>query len=216
MIKLIRRLFIWGIAFAIISAGAIWWANKHVIQQSAPYVYNTIDSLPANNVGLVLGTIKNQQNGKPNLYFVYRIKAAVELFKTGKVKHLIVSGDNHIKGYDEPEDMRQALIAEGVPDSCITLDYAGFRTLDSIIRCKAIFGQSKFTIISQQFHNQRAIFIARKNGLETVAYNAQGVTKNYGLRTNMREYLARVKATLDIYVLKKKPKFLGEPIEIKL
>ncbi len=216
MIKRIKKIAFAGILLALIGFITTFWANKHIKNKAEKYIYTSVDSIPDNAVGLVLGTVKNQKNGKPNLYFVYRINAAVELFKAGKVKHFIVSGDNHIEGYDEPEDMRQALIANGVPDSCITLDYAGFRTLDSIIRCKAVFGQSKFTIISQQFHNERAIFLARYHDMDVYAYNAQSVNKHYGFRTNMREYLARVKATLDVYILKKKPKFLGEPVEIKL
>lgn len=192
------------------------WANNHVKQQSAGNIYNHTDGIPSNNVGLLLGTVKNQQNGQINLYFKYRIEAAAALFKAGKIKHILVSGDNHTKGYDEPEDMRQALIAAGVPDSCITLDYAGFRTLDSVIRCWKVFGQSKFTIISQHFHNERAVFLARHYGLEVAGYDAADVNQHYGFKTRIREYFARVKATLDVYMLDKQPKFLGKEEEIKM
>lgn len=194
----------------------IIWSNNHVENTAKTYTYETIDSIPTTNIGLVLGTSRYLQNGYENLYFKYRINAAVELFTSGKVKHLLVSGDNHIKEYDEPEDMREALLERGIPDSCITLDYAGFRTLDSIIRCWKIFGQTKFIVISQPFHNERAVFIGRHYDLEISAYNAQKVSAAYGFKTQLREYLARVKAVLDVYILNKEPKFLGEPIEIKL
>lgn len=216
MKKLLKRLFIWGIVGVALVLSVIAWSNKHIEKTAAQNMYAELDSIPANNVGLVLGTSRYVKSGGENLYFKYRIAAAVALFKAGKVKHLLVSGDNHIKEYDEPQDMREALIEQGVPDSCITLDYAGFRTLDSIIRCWKVFGQTRFIVISQPFHNERAIFIGRHYGLDVTAYNAQKVGKSYGLRTNIREYLARVKAVLDIYVLGKDPKFLGEPVEIKL
>jgi SanA protein len=216
MRRLFKKVFIYFLLFLGVMVAVIAWANRHVEQKSQNYTYANIDDVPAQNVGLVLGTSQKLVNGNNNLYFEYRINAAVALFKAGKVKHLLVSGDNHVKGYDEPEDMRKALVAAGVPDSCITLDYAGFRTLDSIIRCWKVFGQTKFIVISQPFHNHRAIFIGRHYGLEVTAYNAERVSKSYGFRTHLREYFARVKAVLDVYVLHKQPKFLGEPVEIKL
>lgn len=111
------------------------------------------------------------------MYFTFRMQAAYELFITKKVKYLLLSGDNHIKGYDEPSDMREALIKLGVPDSCIVLDYAGFRTLDSVVRCDEVFGEDSITIVSQEFHNQRALFIANKNNINAIAYNANDVYK---------------------------------------
>ena len=111
--------------------------------------------------------------------------------------------------------MRTDLVAMVVPDSCIYLDYAGFRTYDSMLRSREIFGQSKYTVISQQFHNERAIFIAQHNGMEVVGFNARDVSKRAGFKTDIRERFARVKVFLDIYVLHTKPKFLGEKIEVK-
>jgi SanA protein len=216
MKKLVRRVVIYFLLFMVAMVGVIIWANRHVEKVSEGYLYTDLAKIPAENVGLVLGTSRKLVNGHNNLYFDYRIKAAVLLFKAGKVKHLLVSGDNHIKEYDEPEDMRKALIAEGVPDSCITLDYAGFRTLDSIIRCWKVFGQVKFIVISQPFHNRRAIFLGRHYGLIVTAYNADEVGLANGFRTRLREYFARVKAVLDVYLLNKQPHFLGEPVKINL
>lgn len=216
MKKPYKKIFLYFLLFLAVIVAFVTWANLHVEGKAKNHTYNNAADVPAADVALVLGTSRKLINGHNNLYFEYRIKAAVELFKSGKVKHLLVSGDNHIKGYDEPEDMRQALIAAGVPDSCITLDYAGFRTLDSIIRCWKVFGQTNFIVVSQEFHNERAVFLASYYGLNISAYNAQNVDNYYGLRTQIREYFARVKAILDVYVLKKKPKFLGEPVQIKL
>ncbi|UPT67539.1 MAG: YdcF family protein [Sphingobacteriales bacterium JAD_PAG50586_3] len=102
-----------------------------------------------------------------------------------------------------------------MPDSCITMDFAGFRTLDSVVRCQKVFGQSRFTVISQQFHNQRAVFLARQKGLNAIGYNAKDVHTSLTLRTRVREPLARLKAVIDI-VFNKQPKFLGEPVQIKI
>ncbi len=195
---------------------AVATSNQYVVNTTQAYLFNNVQEIPQNNVGLVLGTSSGLKNGRPNLYFTYRIDAAAALFKAGKVKHLIVSGDNHIKNYNEPEEMRLALINKGVPDSCITLDFAGFRTLDSVVRAKKVFGQSKFTIISQEFHNRRAVFIARKKGIDAIGFNAKDVPKGLALRTKFREPLARLKAVIDIYILNKQPHFLGEPVKIKV
>lgn len=188
--------------------------NSWIISSTKAKVFSSIDSLPYNKVGLVLGANKKGKAGGPNLYFNYRIAAAVSLYKAQKISHIIVSGDNHIKEYDEATDMQQALIALGIPDTAITLDYAGFRTLDSVVRCKKIFGQQKFTIISQQFHNEGALFISDYYGIDAVAFNAKDVSKKYSYKTTVREYFSRFKAVLDLYILKTAPKFLGEPVAI--
>ena len=125
-------------------------------------------------------------------------------------------GDNGNRGYNEPEDMKQALLEKGVPEKAMTLDYAGFRTLDSVVRCKEVFQQTDFIIVSQAFHNHRALFIARQKGMAAVAFNARSVGGASGLKLNLREYLARTKAVLDLYFLKKNPRFLGEKIDIPL
>jgi SanA protein len=108
------------------------------------------------------------------------------------------------------------LMELGIPEEKITLDFAGFRTLDSIVRCKKVFQQEKFTIISQNFHNQRAIFIANKYDIDAIAFDARDVGEAYGRKTMLREYFAKVKAVIDLYLLRKQPKFLGEPIRINI
>ncbi len=179
-------------------------------------VFSDINELPNNDVALVLGTSKRAKGGRTNLFFKYRMDAAARLYQAGKVRHFILSGDNRFKEYDEPNDMKKALLDRGIPTSAITLDYAGFRTFDSVVRCKEIFGQSRVTIVSQEFHNLRAVFIAKRKGIDAIAFNARGVSSRYSLKTWLREYLARTKAVLDVYVLGTKPYFLGEKENIPI
>ncbi len=193
---------------------ALFICNRWINSSTSSQLYTQAENIPPHKIGLVLGASKNTVRGTNNMYFTYRIQAAYTLFKLKKVRYLLLSGDNHIKGYDEPSDMREALILLGVPDSCIILDYAGFRTLDSVVRCKEVFGEDSITVISQEFHNQRALFIANKNKISAIGFNAKEVNKNYSFKTKVREYFARVKCVLDIYLLHTSPKFLGEKIKI--
>lgn len=198
----------------LLCLGITYYANYKVAQQSKPYIFNSVDNLPHIKVGLVLGTSKLTRGGYKNPYFYYRINAAYELYKSGKIEFILVSGDNGNKSYNEPEDMKQALIDLGIPEKVIVLDFAGFRTLDSVVRAKKVFGQGSFIVISQQFHNERAVYIARSKGIEAYGYNAQDVAKNFSLRVRIREYFARAKVFLDL-IFGVSPKFLGDEIEIK-
>jgi SanA protein len=177
-------------------------------------VYDNIADLPVRECGVVLGTIP-KTDGRTNQFFMARVQAAADLYKEKKVQFLIVSGDNSRKGYDEPSEMKRALIALGVPATRIYCDYAGFRTLDSVIRARKVFGQKEFTIISQKFHNERAIYIAHRNGLsECVAYNAPDATGVIMWKQYARETIARVVAVLDVEFFKAEPKMLGERVYI--
>lgn len=167
-----------------------------------------------NKVGLVLGTAKMTSNGKINLYFEYRIEATVELFKKGKIDFVLVSGDNGTKSYNEPREFRDELVKRGIPLNKIFLDYAGFRTLDSVVRAKEIFGQETITIISQKFHNERAIYLATHYDINAIGFNAKNPEGSYGIKTQVREYFARTKAFVDI-IIGVDPKFLGEKIIIE-
>jgi SanA protein len=192
----------------------IFLSNYAVVSKAKSRVYDDIDSVPYNRVGLLLGTSKYTSKNYHNQYFLFRIQAAAELFHTGKIDYILISGDNRFEYYNEPQMMQEDLIALGVPKEKIFLDYAGFRTLDSIIRAKKVFGLNSFTVISQKFHNERAIFIARNNDLNAIGFNAKDVDKNYGFKTNLREKFARVKVVIDL-ITGKEPKFLGEQIEIR-
>ena len=176
--------------------------------------YSDVSTVPYRKVGLLLGCSERLSNGRSNLFFSYRILAATKLFKAHKVDYFIVSGDNHVVGYDESSAMKNALVSAGVPADRIYCDFAGFRTLDSVVRAKEVFGQSSMTVVSQEFHNQRAIYIARSKGMDAIAFNAREVSSYGGLRTKLRERLAKVKAVLDVSLFRTSPKFLGSRIVI--
>jgi len=192
----------------------IYFSNYLVEKSAEGRMFSNLQKVPPKKTALVLGTSKRVSSGHINLFFKYRVEAAAKLYHSGKVKHILVSGDNGSQYYNEPMDMLEALIKLGVPRSSITLDYAGFRTLDSVIRCKEIFSQNDVIIVSQEFHNQRALFISHSQGISAVGFNARGVPKRYALKTEIREYFARVAAVLDVYFLKTQPKYLGEKVAI--
>ena len=178
------------------------------------YVYNNLADLPYHKAGLVLGTSQYDQQGRINMYFYYRIIAAVELYKAGKIDYLIVSGDNSHLKYNEPLLMKKELVNRGVPACQIILDFAGFRTLDSVVRCSEVFGQDDYTVISQEFQNRRAIFIGRHFHIKMTGYNARNVYSFISYKIKFREIFARVKVFIDLYITKQSPKFLGEKIDI--
>lgn len=185
--------------------------NLIVAGHAKNLTYYSVEEIPENKVGLLLGTAQYRQGGGENLYFKYRIEAAVKLFNQNKIDFILVSGDNAHLSYNEPRDLKRALIKRGIPAEKIFMDYAGFRTLDSVVRAYKVFGQQAFTIISQKSHNERAIYLARKNGIQAIGYNAE--QPSHGFRLYIRELAAKTVAFFDI-LLKKEPKFLGDPIEI--
>ena len=204
----LRKLGRVGVWTAAVFLFLLLGSNLWVVWSTRERVFADPESLPANDVAVVLGTSNKLMNGSPNPFFDYRIKMAAALFSAGKVKHLIVSGDNRTRFYNEPLEMKRALLKAGVPDSVITLDYAGLRTLDSIVRCKEVFGQNTITIVTQPFHCYRALFISEYYDMNAVAVMAQEPV----LESNVyfREYFARAKAVLDLYILHTEPRHLGE------
>ncbi len=188
--------------------------NNAVEEGSKGYIYTDLNKIPANKVGVLLGTSRHLTNGSQNPFFYYRIKAASALFFSGKIRYILVSGDNRYFSYNEPREMRRELMRAGIPDTSIIMDFAGFRTLDSVVRAKKVFGLKKFTIISQEFHNERAIYIARFNDIDAVAYNAVDPPDDFTLKVRVREYFARAMVVLDLYLLNKKPYFLGSQVRI--
>lgn len=208
MMRTILRRFFKLIALGVITiASIIFFSNYWVNHQSESQTFDEIGEIPYNKSGLVLGTSKRVKGGNENLYFKYRIEAAVRLFEAGKINFIIVSGDNSIMEYNETRDMKKALIDLGIPEDKIIEDFAGFRTLDSVIRAKEVFGQDSITLISQKFQNQRAIFIAKNHDIYALGYNAKDASKYHGNLTKTREYFARVYAMLDVYLLSTMPKF---------
>lgn len=214
MIKIVKRSLKWSgigigliVCFVLVFNGLIEGKTEHK-------TYSSVSDIGYNRVGLVLGTSKFLGNGRLNLFFKYRVEAALELYHSKKIDFILISGDNSRKTYDEPTDFKNALIEGGIPESNIYLDYAGFRTLDSVVRAKKIFGLNKMTVISQKFHNQRAIYLSNYYDIEAIGYNAKDVTGKNGLKVKIREYFARTKVFIDL-LLGVKPKFLGKTIQIK-
>jgi SanA protein len=185
------------------------FATRRISAVAAPFVKETVDELPTVRVGLVLGCSPKMSDGRQNLFFGRRISAAIELFRSGRVQYLLLSGDNSRADYDEPSEMRRALVQAGLPASRLVLDYAGFRTLDSVVRAKEVFGLDEVIIVSQHFHNERAVYLARAQGLNAFGFNAKAVGGPEGLRMAAREAVSRVFAVLDVRVFNTQPRFVA-------
>lgn len=191
----------------------VLWINLEVTRTGKQFSYNSVNALPHNHCAVVLGTSKFLITGKENLYYTYRIKSAVLLYKSKKIDYIIVSGDNKHRNYNEPVSMFNDLVEAGIPKERIILDYAGFRTLDSVVRSFMVFGQHEFTVISQPFHNHRAIFLGRQRGLEVIAFNAGDQYGSPSVKVVLREIGARVLLAYDL-LIGTQPHFLGEQIRI--
>ncbi|MEI6807505.1 MAG: ElyC/SanA/YdcF family protein [bacterium] len=209
-----RRLTIVISISTVLCLGIIIGAGILIQRAAKGRTYSDTGSIPYRKVGVLLGCAPHLTGARANLFFDRRIEAATRLFVAHKVSYIIVSGDNHVAGYDEPSEMKRALVSAGVPENIIYCDYAGFRTLDSVVRAKEVFGQSSMTIISQEFHNQRAIYIARHRNIDAIGFNARDVNTYHSFKTRIREMFARVRTVLDVMLLDTSPKFLGPTIEI--
>lgn len=210
----VRHLLLGIAAIAVAVVVFTVYVNVRVENAAEGLVFDSVASVPRNRVALLLGTNPRNRRGGLNSYFINRIKTAAELYHSGKVEYIIASGDNHTRLYDEPTAMRDSLVGRGVPADKIILDYAGFRTFDSVVRAKEVFGCDSLTIISQSDHNARALYIARNKGIEAVAVAAPLRAGRFvRTRLTLREWLARDKMMLDIW-LGREPHFLGEKIEI--
>jgi SanA protein len=199
--------------FAVIAGALITLLINHAIQKSAEgNMYYMVSDAPSSDVALVLGTAQYLSRGVENPFFTYRMDAAAELYHAGKVKKILVSGDNSTAAYNEPRDMLNALIKRGVCPDDIALDYAGFRTFDSMVRAREVFGLSRCIVVSQEFHCERAIYIAESKGITVHGFVAK--IPAAASQVMLREYLARVNAFLDCHVLRTEPHFLGEKIDI--
>lgn len=203
----LRRALGWGLVAAL---AAVVLSNRWVINSTDAYLYSESSLIPENEVGLVLGCSPFVSGGGPSPQFHGRMQAAADLYKHGKLKRLIVSGANPDARYNEPKKMREALLELGVPSEAMVLDYAGDSTFDSVTRAQIVFGLQRITIVTQKYHAYRALFLARKNGLQAVAYAAPLANGGGpGLRHPPREVLARLLAVLDLFVLRTRPRLLG-------
>jgi SanA protein len=213
--RLLAKAVIVALAFGVAATLTAW---ELVERKADPRIFTSVADVPPARAGLVLGTSRWLPGRTPNPYFDKRIEAAAKLFEAGKVEYLIVSGNQSQGGrpnggYDEPNDMRDALVAEGVPAERIYRDYAGFRTLDSILRASRVFGQDRIIVISQHFHLARALYLAAQHGLPYDGFEAEGVPWQEDVRTQLREAGARLRAVLDT-TLGSGPRFGGAPIAL--
>lgn len=206
------RLFLLG--FSALVLGLVFHADRSVRIVSEGRVFKDPLDVPKRRVALVLGCAERLANGRANVYFTNRVRAAAELFHAEGVEYILVSGDNRRHDINEPEDMKRALVALGVPEDLVVCDYAGLRTLDSVVRARKVFQLEDAVVVSQDWHTRRAIYLAQGHGLDLVAYAARDVSARNGVRTRLREQLAKVKALLDLRVLRTAPRHLGEPIHI--
>lgn len=209
-----RRLLRWIAAAFVLVTALVFAAEAWIARGTAPQCSADLEKLPQVPVAVVLGTTPTIAGRWRNLYFDARIESAAKLYHAGKVRALIVSGDNGTYDYDEPAIMKAQLVALGVPAERIVCDCAGFRTLDSVVRAKQVFGQSRVIFVSQRFHNQRAIYLAQHHGMEAWGFDAADPPAQMTVRTRLREKFACVKALLDVHVLGTRPRFLGDPIAV--
>jgi len=204
-----------SIGLAFLSVGIIWFCNIYIKNNSKPFLFDAVETIPSSKAALLPGTSQKLKSGNSNPYFDFRIESAVQLFFSGKVKYIIVSGDNRTTNYNEPADMKRALMLRGIPKESIFTDYAGLRTFDSVVRCREIFGQDSIIVVSQRFQNERAVFIAQHKGIYALGLNAKDVSFGFGVRVQLRELLARVVVFTDLFIFNTNPKHLGQPVQVK-
>ena len=205
---LVRRLALVLACMLFLGMLALLAADLRVERRAAGRVYGDVSDIPAREYGLLPGTSRLVHGKYLNTYFYNRIHAALELYRAGKIRKIIVSGDNGRADYNETGDMARELIAEGVAPEDVLSDYAGFRTLDSVVRARNLFGASELTVISQRFHCERAIYLASEHGVDALGFEADEVApRAIRVKLAVREALARVLAVLDAEVLKTKPHF---------
>lgn len=207
----IRRVLL---AVLLAAVAFVLFANLRIIRAHRDRLYTDVGRIPARETGLVLGASRVLRDGGPNPHFTSRMDATAELYRAGKIKRVIVSGDNSRSTYDEPTMMKESLVARGVPASAIVCDYAGFRTLDSVVRARSAFGLTDCIIITQRYHNTRALEIAGATGLDALGFCAKDVRFSHSVRTELREVASRTVAILDLYVWHRQPRFPGpaEPL----
>lgn len=194
--------------FLSVAGGLFLWGTNHAVLSSAKgKIFSDVSAMPGEDVALVLGTSPKVKSGNKNLYFEHRMDAAAALYQAKKVKKILVSGDNGKAYYDEPTAMMKALVSRGIPEKDIVRDYAGFHTLDSIVRAHRVFGVKRCTIVTDDFHLPRALYIAEHEGLECVGFQTKPLPKTYS--SGPREIASRALMWIDLHILNKQPKFLG-------
>ena len=192
-------------AAAVIGIFATVINDLAITRNASARLYHVVDDTPACHVALVLGTSK-YANGNVNRYYRTRIEAAAELFHAGRIQAILVSGDASTRYYDETTTMQRDLIELGVPKDYIMLDYAGVRTLDSVFRAKKVFGLDRVIVVSQQFHCERALYLADAVDLDATGFCTEDTPDSPSLMMRGRETLARVMAFADLNILDTQPR----------
>lgn len=211
-IRVLRRVLRWALFGMVLS---VFLAHALVRQAAIDRIYTDPTALPVRDAALLLGTSPSTRSGRANPFFEHRLDAAAELVRAGRVRVVVVSGDNSHRSYNEPAAMRRALVARGIDEERIVEDFAGLRTLDSVVRMNLVFGQDDFVVVSQRFHVERALFLAAARGIEAVGFAAGDAEGPGAISVRLREYAARVKAVLDAYLLRTEPRFLGDAVPIE-
>ena len=212
--KTIKRLLNFTFSFLGLVIVITLLIHFWVSYSSSKQIIYELENVPFQKAGLLLGTSKYTVSGNINPFYQNRIDAALMLFNAGKIDYLILSGDNRYSSYNEPRFMMKDLLEAGVPEEKLVPDYAGFRTFDSVIRSQKVFTQDSITIISQKFHLERAIYIADHFGIKAYGFAADFPQHQGAFQVLVREYLARVRMMLDVYILQTQPHFLGEEIKV--
>lgn len=212
----LRRWLIVAVVLLFLGAAFTAAVNVWLVNRTASRIFTDAEKLPKRDVAVILGTSPLIGSRSLNPFFEARMDAAAALWNAGKVRAFIVSGDNSRRDYDEPTAMRDSLVKRGVPADAITLDYAGFRTLDTMARARTVFGQQSVIVVTDDFHLSRSVFLAEAHGIEAVGFSGRPVPAEWSRKARLREVFSRVKAWLDVYVLRTKPKFYGPPVHVAL
>ena len=209
----LRKPVMLGTAFLLAGTGYGIYANGLIWFESRGTMHTTVANVPAREVAIVLGA-KVHDDGTPSAVLADRLRAAERLYKAGKVKKIIVSGDHMAKEYNEPLAMFRFLTGRGIPEGDIFMDHAGFRTFDSMVRAKKVFGVNGAVICTQRFHLGRAIFLARHFGIDAVGLESDLRRYRHHVVNLAREFTARSFALLDVYLLGTEPSHLGPLIPL--
>jgi SanA protein len=196
---MIRHLLKYGSLLVLL---VMFFAHTAVRNAAAGRVFTDPSELPRLDTAIVLGTSRYARGGGPNLFFEARMDAAADLIQGGHVQTLVVSGDNELPSYDEPAAMEEALVSRGVASDSILRDGGGLRTLDSVLRGRDVFRKDRFVVVSQRFHVERAVYLARANGIDAYGFAAADADGLVHVSVRLREYAARVKALLDVHLFR--------------
>ena len=201
-------LFVVG-ALALAVVLLAWLAERRLDRLADAISFSDAAHVPEVDVALLLGTAPIGPEGGPNVYFVNRLDAAAALWKAGRVKYFIVSGST-----DEPTAMRAGLVERGVPAAAIYLDPEGFRTWDSVVRARDIYGQKRLAIVSQRFHLSRALFLARHLGIDAWGFEARDVRTPYSVFTELRRFPSALRAWIDVWTDAPTTRPIGSAVKI--